>query len=58
MTVKSFLQDHVLIFDGAMGTYYAKTNERKCELASLEDPRSNLTDSSRIYRSWLSSTQN
>ena len=42
MTVKSFLQDHVLIFDGAMGTYYAKTNERKCELASLEDPEAIL----------------
>ena len=49
MKVRNFLQNQVLIFDGAMGTYYANVNDRKCELANLEDPEAIL----QIHREYI-----
>lgn len=39
MTVKQYLEKSPLVFDGAMGTYYAaiKHNVGKCELANIND---------------------
>ena len=38
MEVRSYLKDHILLFDGAMGTYYAHQypdDAMKCEWANL-----------------------
>lgn len=51
MEVKKFLENHVLIFDGAMGTYYANTSSQKCELANIEDPKSIIN----IHREYIES---
>lgn len=39
--VKEFIKENRLVFDGAMGTYFAKLNKKigaGCELANLSDP--------------------
>ena len=41
LKIREYLKDHILLFDGAMGTYYAQHNDdpdRPCELANLETP--------------------
>lgn len=41
MTVKEYLKEQILLFDGAMGSYYAARNGRHaevCELANLHAP--------------------
>jgi methionine synthase I (cobalamin-dependent)/5,10-methylenetetrahydrofolate reductase len=41
MEVKSYLKDHILLFDGAMGTYYAQQypdDTAKCEWANIQHP--------------------
>ena len=41
MEVKSYLKDHILLFDGAMGTYYAQQypdDTVKCEWANIQHP--------------------
>lgn len=41
MEIRSYLKDHILLFDGAMGTYYAARNrqgEPCCEMANLSMP--------------------
>lgn len=41
MTIREYLKNHILIFDGAFGTYYsAKYNEKSqvCEIANLTHP--------------------
>ncbi|MBE6011557.1 MAG: bifunctional homocysteine S-methyltransferase/methylenetetrahydrofolate reductase [Lachnospiraceae bacterium] len=41
MTTIEYIKDNILLFDGAMGTYYAdKSNSslKSCELANLNDP--------------------
>lgn len=41
MNIKDYLKDNFLLFDGAMGTYYAARNRaalRSCEEANLADP--------------------
>lgn len=41
MKVESYIKDHILLFDGAMGTYYAQqypTDSVKCEWANLQHP--------------------
>ena len=42
MDVRTFLKEHTLIFDGAMGSYLMTKYHRPadgCELANLERPR-------------------
>ena len=42
MNLRTYLQNNILLFDGAMGTYYAARNGRQheaCELANLSSPR-------------------
>lgn len=46
LDIRTYLQDHVLIFDGAMGTYFSsQTNEANtnCELANLTLPNEILS---------------
>ena len=42
MNIRTYLQQgHILIFDGAMGTYFASLSDPSfthCELANLTDP--------------------
>ncbi len=41
MEVKPYLKDHILLFDGAMGTYYAQQypdDTAKCEWANIHHP--------------------
>ena len=41
MEVKSYLKDHILLFDGAMGTYYTQQypdDTAKCEWANIQHP--------------------
>ena len=41
MNIQTYLQHQILLFDGAMGTYYAARNPRgetRCEMANLTDP--------------------
>lgn len=41
MEIRDYLKDHILLFDGAMGTYYAAHNDtpdRPCEYANLQMP--------------------
>lgn len=52
MKVKSYIQDHILLFDGAMGTYYSQLypdNAMKCEWANLQHPER----VSAIHRAYL-----
>ncbi len=49
--IREYLEDHILLFDGAMGTYYAQHNDdpdRPCELANLETPQA-VEDIHRAY---------
>ena len=42
MRVKEYLQDNILIFDGAMGTYYAalmNDMSSNCEAANIDNPK-------------------
>ena len=42
MKVKEYLQNNILIFDGAMGTYYAalmNDMSSNCEAANIDNPR-------------------
>ena len=39
--IREYLKEHILLFDGAMGTYYAQRTRRQaqhCELANLHNP--------------------
>ena len=41
MEIREYLRDNILLFDGAMGTYYAARNpgaDRSCEWANLTAP--------------------
>ena len=52
MEIQSYLEKHILLFDGAMGTYYAERNpqaEGACELANLTSPQEILA----IHRAYL-----
>lgn len=52
MNIKTYLKDNLLLFDGAMGTYWMQahhTISEKCELANLTDPKSILA----IHREYL-----
>lgn len=52
MDIRTYLQEHILIFDGAMGTYFSsRTNETNtnCELANLTDPTEILA----IHKAYL-----
>lgn len=52
MDVKTYLEDHVLLFDGAMGTYYAEQYPEdavRCEWANLTHPERIRT----IHRKYL-----
>lgn len=42
MEIRDYLKEHTLLFDGAMGTYYARRANRSdssCEIANLHDPQ-------------------
>ena len=40
MDIRTYLQDNLLLFDGAMGTYYTqKGGAEPCEMANLTDPQ-------------------
>ncbi len=52
MNIRTFLKDNLLLFDGAMGTYWRQRNRDAdfiCDLASLYDPESVLS----IHRAYL-----
>lgn len=52
MTVKQYLNDHILLFDGAMGTYYSTCypdDGSKCEQANILHPERVL----RIHKEYL-----
>ncbi|MDR3765461.1 MAG: homocysteine S-methyltransferase family protein, partial [Butyricicoccus sp.] len=52
MNIKDYIKDHVLLFDGAMGTYYASQypeDTMKCEWANLRHPERIET----IHRAYL-----
>ena len=41
MRVKDYIQDNILVFDGAMGTYFSNINKQRgagCELSNLSQP--------------------
>lgn len=47
--VRSILEKRVLVFDGAMGTYYQTQPGQECEQANLTDPEGIL----RVHRAYL-----
>lgn len=47
--VRSILEQRVLVFDGAMGTYYQTQPGQECEQANLTDPEGIL----RVHRAYL-----
>lgn len=47
--VRSILEQRVLVFDGAMGTYYQTQPSQECEQANLTDPEGIL----RVHRAYL-----
>ena len=52
MRVKEYLQDNILIFDGAMGTYYAalmNDMSSNCEAANIDNPILERLKFSMIY---------
>ena len=52
MNIKDYLNEHILLFDGGMGTYFAQLNHANgagCELANLSQP--NLI--AQIHREYL-----
>lgn len=52
MDIRTYLQDNILLFDGAMGTYYARRfprGEARCERASLTAPE----DIAAIHRAYI-----
>lgn len=52
MNIRDYLDKYKLVFDGAMGTYYASMKENtslKCELANLNEPKAVL----RIHRQYI-----
>lgn len=51
MDIRSYLKENILLFDGAMGTYYASRHreERACEWANLSRPG----DIEAIHRAYL-----
>lgn len=51
MELREYLKEHILLFDGAMGTYYGSRNRRQarqCELANLHAP-GEIEDIHRAY---------
>lgn len=52
MDIRSYLKENILLFDGAMGTYYAAQPgraEERCELANLHSPQ----EVTAIHRAYL-----
>lgn len=52
MKVKEYIEKSILVFDGAMGTYYATLKENpavKCELANISEPEMILS----IHRKYI-----
>ena len=50
--IRDYLREHVLLFDGGMGTYYAARNRashRDCEWANLNEP----DEVAAIHRAYL-----
>ncbi len=51
MDIREYLKENILLFDGAMGTYFASRNRRQalhCELANLYAP-GEIEDIHRAY---------
>jgi homocysteine S-methyltransferase len=54
MDIREYIKNNILVFDGAMGTYYAGTNKNalaKCEMANIEDPQAILD----IHKQYIAS---
>lgn len=54
MNIRKYLENNILVFDGAMGTYYAGSNKNalsKCEMANIEDPQTILE----IHKQYIAS---